>query len=419
MRTTIAAMSPGPRPVCSAVAVLVAALLAGAAVQAQEQATVQLQGTGDRVWAGAMALDPAAAGPAWHGTTPWIPVAAGELALRFGPVRGEGTVALPAALELDVAGGARVRVVVGAAELFAREEGEGSVAAGHGSLDGIVPAADAARWSQTADGFAFAAGDSSLRLEAGVGTVRDIRIETRLQLEQGSGGVFVRGTDTDGGSRNRYALRVEAATHVAQLERHLGDSVFVLARRQLAPATGPRQLALQVRGFRIEARVDDEVVARAMDGALTRGRCGIEADPNARGVFGPFFAGAPLPPAPVGAVVRTPGRAALTAVVPAAVGDLYSLALWLDRPGPALPAATSGLEPWLLLPPLRGFLACSDTEAQGRWAGTVRPDGTVRATVLWPAQPALHGQFALWGGWLFAPDGSALEGMLPAVPLTL
>lgn len=399
-------MNPMARARAAAAALLTVALPA----VAQGESALQAHGIGARVWCGATALDPAAGGAPWHGTTGWIPVPAGAAQLRFGPVRQDAVEARPSALDLDLAPGDRVRVVVGTALPFERQPGDRAVASGHGTLEGLVPEADRARWQQSERGFELTPGTSAVRLEAASGAMREVFVETRLRLEAGSGGVFVRA-----GAEGRYALRIDAATHVATLERHLGSSVLVLARRQLAPTEGFREVSLQARGFRLEAHVDDAVVARVMDGAFTDGTCGIEADAACRATFGPFFARAPLPPAPVVAVVQRGAEARMVARLPDAVGCLVALGLWLDRPGPALPTGAAGLEPWLLLPPVRGFLAASDTEQQRGWNAVVGPRGELEAALRWPHGAALAGQAALWGGWCFAPDGSVVTSMLPAV----
>ncbi len=393
-----------------AIAVAAALLTIAFPAAAQGEASLQVHGMGARSWFGAARLDPAAGGAAWHGTTGWIPVAAGAAQLRFGPVRQDGVEARPAALDLDLAPGDRVRAVVGAAMPLERQPGDRAVASGHGTLDGLVPAADRARWQQSARGFELSPGTTAVRLEAASGAMREVFVETRLRLETGSGGVFVRS-----GAEGRYALRIDAATHVATLERHLGGSMLVLARQQLAPTDGFREVSLQARGFRLEAHVDDAVVARVMDGALTDGTCGIEADATCRATFGPFFARAPLAQAPAVAVVMRGTEARLVARLPDAVGCLVALGLWLDRPGPALPTGAAGLEPWLLLQPVRGFLAAVDTVHQRGWNTVVGPRGDLQARLSWPRDAALQGQVAMWGGWCFAPDGSVLQAMVPAV----
>lgn len=399
-------MAPMARAIAAAAALLTVPLPAAA----QGDAALQVQGLGARLWYGAAALDPAAGGAPWHGTTGLIPVPAGAAQLRFGPVRQDGSEARPAALDLELAAGDRVRARVGAAVPLERQPGERAVASGHGTLEGLVPAADRARWQQSERGFELTPGATAVRLEATSGAMREVFVETRVHLEAGSGGLFVRA-----GADGRYALRIDAATHVATLERHLGTAVYVLARKQLPPTDGFREVSLQARGFRIEAHVDDAVVARVMDGALTDGACGIEADAACRATFGPFFARAPLASAPVVAVVQRGVEAQLVARLPDAVGDRVALGLWLDQPGPSLPRDAAGLEPWLLLPPQRGFLAASDTDHQGGWNAVVGPRGELQARLRLPPGAALAGHVALWGGWCFAPDGSALDAMLPKV----
>lgn len=399
-------MDPMARVRAAAAALLTVALPAAA----QGEAALQTHGIGTRIWYGAARLDPAAGGAPWHGTTGWMPLPAGAAQLRFGPVRQDGVEARPAALDLDLAAGDRVRVVVGAAMPPQRQPGDRAVASGHGTLEGLVPAQDQSRWSQSERGFELAPGSSGVRLEAASGAMREVFVETRLRLGTGSAGVFVRA-----GTEGRYALRIDAATHVATLERHLGSSVLVLARQQLVPTDGFREVSLQAHGFRIEAHVDDAVVARVMDGAFTDGTCGIEADAACQATFGPFFARAPLPQAPVVAVVQRGTEATLVARLPDAVGSPVALGLWLDRPGPVLPLGEAGLEPWLLLPAARGFLAASDTEHQRGWNAVVGPRGDLQARLRWPHGAALAGHVALWGGWCFAPDGSVVASMLPAV----
>jgi len=45
----------------------------------------------------------------------------------------------------------------------------------------------------------------------------------------------------------------------------------------------------------------------------------------------------------------------------------------------------------------------------------VGPRGDLQARLRWPHGAALAGHVALWGGWCFAPDGSVVASMLPAV----
>jgi hypothetical protein len=217
-----------------------------------------------------------------------------------------------------------------------------------------------------------------------------------------------------------YAFLVDNARGEVRLERRLGPKPLVLARATVPtmPA-GPRTLALQVHGFRLQAFVDDRAVLQVFDGGITRGAHGLCWQGPAP-AWRTFAVSPPAAPrASAALVIAEPGRATLHASTPVSPGHWYVLELGLDRPHPLVPLELTGLEPGLLQRPAAPHVISADwCSALGRGGiGEVPSQGVVRCAFEWPALPALRLQAAFARLLLVTADGEAIGGATPPVPL--
>lgn len=224
------------------------------------------------------------------------------------------------------------------------------------------------------------------------------------------------------GANGFYAFVFDRARGEYRLERHLGPDALVLARAATATAlTGPRRLALQVQGFRMQAACDDEIVLQLFDGALSAGAFGV-CWRGARPAWSAFTVAPPVAPRASAALVRTEDRTAtLRAATNVTPGHWYVLELQIDRPHALLPVDAAGLEPWLASRPAAPRVLLADPRgALGAGTfGEVPPSGTVQVGIEWPELPALRGQVALARLLLVTADGALLSGATPFVPLRL
>lgn len=237
------------------------------------------------------------------------------------------------------------------------------------------------------------------------GDGRALRVRAQLQqaTDGGVAGVVARWRD-DG---NHYRFVRDPKRGELRLERRLGGSEYVLLRTPLAAVDGDwHELELEVDGFLLQAFCDGEPVARALDGGMTQGRCGVFAEPGTTVAFAAVRAAPPAAATASNAVVTAAGRAELTAAVPAAPGSTYCLVLRLDRPTSVWPI-DAGLELPLLV------RLAEPVFAVGFGHGRLGDDGRVHGDLRWPDAPALRLQTALVGGWIGSPDGSELRTRLP------
>jgi hypothetical protein len=206
------------------------------------------------------------------------------------------------------------------------------------------------------------------------------------------------------------------------LQRRIGGGKPWVIGTAKAPGSDGlfHDLALQCNGFRLEAWFDGAPVVREMDGAHTSGRCGLFAMGGA--ARAEFIAFQVLPPAralPVLATVVEPGvGCTISASCPATPGGAYALALWLDRPHPALPGI-AGREPALLLQPAEPMFLLGGARAFAGAFGELDRHGGLAASFALGRLPALHGQCVMVGGFVLDAEGRDVQAVLPRAATTL
>ncbi len=221
----------------------------------------------------------------------------------------------------------------------------------------------------------------------------------------------------DGSQHYRFVW--DRGTTELRLERMLGPDLMVLARAA-APAHDQDQhaLALQVDGFRLQAFFDDAPVLQAFDGAFTAGAFGTWVAGDAvtwqRVIIEP-----PAPPRGSSAIVRDHIAASFHAGTTVTSGHYHVLEFLLDRPHPIVPLTGNGMEIWLMQRPAAPQVLLADwRESLGVGAlGEVPRDGLFASEVRWPILVGLQRQAVLVRALLVSPDGEAVVGATPAVPL--
>jgi len=203
-----------------------------------------------------------------------------------------------------------------------------------------------------------------------------------------------------------------------RLERQFGPGVIVLARGP-APATDldPHTLALQVDGFRLRATFDDAVVLQAFDGAFPRGSFGTWSAGDAV-TWHDLAIEPPAAPRASSALVRDQSRASYHAATELAPGHFHVLELCLDRPHALVPRTRNGQELALLQRPAAPQVLLGDwRNSLGQsTVGQVMREGVIGSELYWP-ELRVFGQVVLVRALLVSPDGEAVVGATPAVPL--
>jgi len=218
--------------------------------------------------------------------------------------------------------------------------------------------------------------------------------------------------------KQHYRFVWDYAAGELRLERQFGGDVIVLAHAPV-PVTDldPHTLALQVDGFRLQATFDDAVVLQAFDGAFPRGACGTFSAGDAV-TWLELAIEPPAAPRGSSAIVRDRAHASFHAATGLAPGHFHVLELCLDRPHPLVPRTANGQEPWLLQRPAapQVWLADWRNSLGQNGIGLVPRDGTFTSEVCWPERTLL-GQNVLVRALFVSPDGQAVVGTTPAVPL--
>ena len=225
-------------------------------------------------------------------------------------------------------------------------------------------------------------------------------------------GVAARWLDAE----QHYRFVWDRAAGELRLERQFGDGVIVLAR---APSPGtdldPHTLALQVDGFRLEAALDDAVVLHAFDGAFPRGACGTWSAGDAVTWHG-LAIEPPAAPRSSCAIVRDQTQASFHAATELPRGHFHVLEFCLDRPHALVPRTRNGQELALLQRPAAPQVLLADwrNSLGANSIGEVPLDRVFVSELCWPE---LHGQAVLVRALFVSPDGEAVVGATPAVPL--
>ncbi len=301
----------------------------------------------------------------------------------------------PEPLALEVPDGADVQLATAPADAAAQTALATKDATGSGDDDG-----ERWRWP--------GAVAADQRLVLALGRVRVASLHARMR-----------------GDAERYELAYEAKARTVRLVRVLGGPPLTLATATLpAGLEAPHTLEFELHGFRLQAFVDGVRVLQVLDGALGSGDVGMAWSRD--GMFGGglgadgLAVAPPAAPRPSAALVRdTAHTAALHAASAAPPGPWAIVELALDRPHPLLLREASGCEPWLLQRPAAPVVLCATPKQElgpGTFAETPA-QGPARASLRWPALPALAGHVAHARFVFVAADGSAELGRSPAVPL--
>lgn len=307
----------------------------------------------------------------------------------------------PMSLALDVPAGSRV--VVGAARGLAAARGRVDLS-GDGAFAGTL-------------GPTWGAEPVQVRAAAPGGDAgRDVRLTARVERVEGARWFALVGRFSEAGGC--YLFVVDWEQREVRLERQLGFDRVVL-RRARAPQLGDRaSIAFQLEGFRLQGCVDDAVVVRSFDGAVSGGAPGVAwcgAAPRRQ----ELRAAAPAPPRASVAVVQRPESASARAAVPQQPGSLALLELSLDRPHGWIPRGTGGFEPFLRQPLAAPVVLRGDVRgALGVGAlGEVDAAGELQAELEWPALPALRLRAALLRWRIADAKGEGVVAVTPAVRL--
>lgn len=242
---------------------------------------------------------------------------------------------------------------------------------------------------------------------------RDYRLSATASGEAGCAVFGLLGRYSERGGC--YLLALDWSKGEVRLERWLGEDRLVLSRAAAPPPRSEVTLSLQVNGLRVEGSVDDALLVRALDGAITAGAPGVAwvgAQPSVSHVWSQPVASALASVAAVRA-----GRAAtLYAAVPQPPGSLAALELMLDRPHGWVPRDSGGFEPWLSQPwaaPVVSWAFGGD-EFGSPTLMEVGVDGRLQAVVSWPDLPALANQVALARWHVVSPSGGSIVTTTPA-----
>ena len=242
---------------------------------------------------------------------------------------------------------------------------------------------------------------------------RDYRLSATASRDAGCAvfGLLGRYSERGGG----YLLALDWSKGEVRLERLLGEDRFVLGRADAPSTRSQVTLSLQVNGFRVEGSVDDALLVRALDGAITAGAPGIAwvgVQPAVSHVWSQPVASAL---ASVG-VVRAGRAATLYAAVPQPPGSVASLELMLDRPHGCVPRDSGGFEPWLSQPWAAPVVSwgIGREDLGSPTLAEVDGDGRLQVVISWPDLPALAKQVALARWHVVSPSGGSIVMTTPA-----
>ena len=300
------------------------------------------------------------------------------------------------------------------------------VAAGSRVVIGVAGAAPAVEQPISLDGAgAFAGpleptwGAPPVQVRAaapGAATARDGRLSAWVSRVEGARWFALAGRFSAGGGGYLFVLDWEEQE--VRLERLLGLDRVVLAR---APAPAPRRevaMALQLEGFRLQGILDEEVLVRAFDGAVSSGALGVAWAGEAPGWEGLRLAPPAKPAASVAVVQR--GRAAqVYGAVPQQPGSIALLELALDRPHGWIPRSVGGFEPFLRQPPAAPVILQADVRGSLGAGALAEVDaaGELRAALRWPDLPALRLHVALVRWRIVDAAGDATVAVTPSAKL--
>lgn len=264
------------------------------------------------------------------------------------------------------------------------------------SVQIAIAAAAAARTTAvptTSPGWQQHDGEWTVRTrERGDEALQRVRLATKVAAGNSGFGIVLRWRSPEQWSRCVF----DRAAGELRIERCLGGTVAVMARKALAADELAHVLTAQIDGFRVEAWIDGVPMLQCIDGGSAPGAFGYcyRGDPP----IDPELALAEVAsPRSSAALVFRRGEAAhLHAALTWSPGIPYVMEFGLDRPGPLLPQL-DGLEslvlqrpagPRVLLADFRGTFG-ADT------IGEVGPDGRVALHLPLPTGPGLAGRVVL------------------------
>lgn len=242
---------------------------------------------------------------------------------------------------------------------------------------------------------------------------RDYRLSATASREAGCEMFGLLGRYSERGGC--YLLALDWSKGEVRLERWLGEDRLVLGRADAPPNRTEVTLSLQVNGLRVEGSVDDALLVRALDGAITAGKPGV-AWSGVRPAVSRVWAQPAAAALASVAVVRSGRAATLYAAVPQPPSSVASLELMLDRPHGWIPRDSGGFELWLSQPWAAPVVAWGvGREDLGSPTLTeVDVDGRLQAVVSWPDLPALAKQVALARWHVVSPSGDSIVATTPA-----
>lgn len=228
--------------------------------------------------------------------------------------------------------------------------------------------------------------------ERGDDALQRVRLVTKFGAGTTGLGIVLRWRSPEQWSRCVF----DRAAGELRIERCLGGSVAVMARKALSPDELEHDLTAQIDGFRVQAWLDAVPMLQCFDGGSAPGAFGYCYRGEPPGELQLCLAGIASPRASIALVSRRGEGAHLHAALPWSPGSTYVVEFGLDRPGPLLPQL-DGLEslvlqrpagPRVLLADFRGTFG-ADT------IGEVGLDGRVALHLPRPAGPGLAGRVVL------------------------
>lgn len=303
----------------------------------------------------------------------------------------------PAPLQVDAAAGGFVHVAVSAQQRRTATNDEGAMSTRKPQGASVLAERCDARAFDAA-AFADVCVTAWVRIDAGNAA--------------GSAGIACRYVDAG----NHYRLVVDQKARELQLQRAMGGTLRVLQRCALptsaigADGSISCELQLEASGFRLVAAFDGEVLLRAFDGGLTDGVVATYCDEGVAAQFERVAIDVPAEPAATVAVVHDSRSATFVAAALHAVDCPFACMLALDRPLPLRLLDDAGFAPFALVAP-------SQQPFVPFGCGVIDRDGTLRASIEWPAGVALALQVAVVDCAIGTPDGSALQERLPRASL--